>query len=225
MKILALDTSTEACSAALHIDNDCAEIFEIAPRRHSELILVMVSKLLVEAGMRLTDLDALAFGRGPGSFTGLRIATGVVQGLAFGADLPVVPVSTLAAAAQGVIRDHGAEHVLVANDAGMNEVYWGGYVACQENGVALLGQERVGPPAGICLPRQNIWTGAGSGWRKYREILSNETLGSVTHCFDDYYPRARDVAALALPLLKQGKYVTAEQAIPVYLRDRVINIQ
>lgn len=224
MKILALDTSTEACSAALWIDDECAELFELAPRRHSELILAMAKRLLDEARLNLASLDALAFGRGPGSFTGLRIAAGVTQGLAFGADLPVVPVSTLAAQAHGVWREHGAERVLVANDAGMAEVYWACYAAMPGQGVALQGEERVGPPAGVRAISGHFWAGAGSAWSNYQEILSNVTDGLVTRCFADHYPRARDVAALACHLYRQGAAVQAEQAVPVYLRDRVINI-
>ena len=123
MKILALDTSTEACSAALLIDTEIHQRYEVAPREHGALILPMIETLLSEAGCAPTQLDALAFGRGPGAFVGVRIATGVAQGIAFAADLPVIPVSSLAAMAQSV--EHG--NVYSAIDARMNEVYWGAY--------------------------------------------------------------------------------------------------
>nr|VFK07335.1 MAG: tRNA threonylcarbamoyl adenosine modification protein YeaZ [Candidatus Kentron sp. FM] len=127
MKILAIDTATDACSVALHLDGDYREIHELAPRRHAEILLPRIRTLLSEAALSLRDLDALAFGRGPGAFTGVRIATGVIQGLAFGADLPVVPISSLHALAQGAWRERGEGNVLAAFDARMGEVYWGAY--------------------------------------------------------------------------------------------------
>jgi tRNA threonylcarbamoyladenosine biosynthesis protein TsaB len=128
MRILAIDTSGEACSAALLTEKGLQQRLALEPRRHADLILGMVAALMEEADLRLRDLDALAFGRGPGSFTGVRIATAVVQGLAFGADLPVVPVSTLAGLAQGQHRRQGARQCLAALDARMGELYWGRYV-------------------------------------------------------------------------------------------------
>ena len=125
VKLLAIDTAESACSAALLVDGAVLSRMEQAVRGHSERILPMMQSLLSEAGYSLNDLDALAFGRGPGSFTGLRIAAGVIQGSALGAGLPVVPVSTLQTLAQGAFRMHGARQVLSALDARMAEVYWG----------------------------------------------------------------------------------------------------
>ncbi len=127
-KILAVDTSTEACSAALLLGEKIDERFEIAPRRHTSLILPMVEDLLNEQSMRLTDLDAIAFGQGPGSFMGLRIAVGVAQGLAFGANLPVVPVSSLQALAQAAYWKTSCKTILAGWDARMQAIYWGAYV-------------------------------------------------------------------------------------------------
>lgn len=127
MRVLAIETATEACSAALYISGEIRLRYQVEPRRHSELILPMMDALLAEAEIALSALDALAFGCGPGSFTGVRIATGVVQGAAFGADLPVVPVSTLAALAQRRYREQGEKHLLPAYDARMDELYWGCY--------------------------------------------------------------------------------------------------
>jgi tRNA threonylcarbamoyladenosine biosynthesis protein TsaB len=121
-RILAVDTATEACSAALYIDGEIEQKFELAPREHTQFILQMIESLLVEADLKMNQLDALAFGRGPGSFTGVRIATGVVQGIGFAADLPVVPISTLASIAQVMQDDHGADKVLYAIDARMGGV-------------------------------------------------------------------------------------------------------
>ncbi len=127
MKLLAIDTAGEACSAALYIEGAVQERFELASRRQSELILPMMEELLAEAELGLTQLDCLAFGCGPGAFTGLRIATGVIQAAAFASDLPVAPVSTLAGLAQGQFRQKGHRHLLPCFDARMQEVYWGAY--------------------------------------------------------------------------------------------------
>ncbi len=221
MKILAVDTSTEACSAALLLDGETREHYRIAPREHATLILPMVESLLAEAGLALVQLDALAFGRGPGSFTGVRIGTGVIQGLAFGADLPVVPVSSLVAIAQGTYRERDAERVLVAIDARIQEVYWG---ACQRSGVGvmeLMGVERVCRPAEVPVPEVSGWFGAGTGWGTYPEEL-HARLGGVVSGFEaERFPHAQDVAVLGVEWFGRGLAVPAEQALPVYLRDDV----
>jgi len=222
LKILALDTSTVACSAALWIDGEVNEQFQIAPRQHSDLILPMVDQLLADAQMTLQQLDAIAFARGPGSFTGLRIAAGVTQGLAFGADLPVIPVSTLAALAQGVYREQGAEQVMVANDAGMSEVYAACYGYQPEQGMCLLGGEQVCRPEQFVAPGQGCWVGAGSGWADYRELLVQRMRGRLSEIVANIYPHARDVATLAANSGHRNTMVSAEQAIPVYLRDNVV---
>ncbi|MGH8459668.1 MAG: tRNA (adenosine(37)-N6)-threonylcarbamoyltransferase complex dimerization subunit type 1 TsaB, partial [Nevskiales bacterium] len=127
MKLLALDSATEACSVALYIDGEVRERFEVAPRRHTQLLMPMVHSLLAEAGIGFSDLDLLAYAQGPGSFTGLRIAAGAVQGLALGLDRPVIGISTLAALASRAMRVGQAQQVAVAMDARMNQVYWGQY--------------------------------------------------------------------------------------------------
>ena len=160
MKILALDTATEACSAALLIDSDLRSRELELGRGHAEQILPMIDELLAEAGMVLAKIDAIAFGRGPGGFTGVRLAASVTQGLAFAAGIPVVPVSDLAAVAQKVIgSEPGAHRVVVCNDARMSEVYWG----CFERGPSDLarpvGEEKVSPPGQVTLPQ--AWLAAG----------------------------------------------------------------
>ncbi len=221
MKLLALDTTEESCSAALCIDDEMRWRFELAPRRHSELILPMMESLLAEAGISVRQLDALAFSRGPGSFTGIRIATGVAQGVALGADLPLVPVSTLAALAQAVLRQHGAIRVLSALDARMGEVYWA-WCEYGEGVMEVTGSgEHVGPPASVIPgPADDAW-GAGSGWSAYAEPLRQATGIAPSRILGEQAVHARDVASLGLAALAAGNTLAPEDALPVYIRDDV----
>ena len=221
MKLLAIETATEACSAALLMGESVLQRYEVAPRAHANLILPMVQSLLDEAGLVMTDLDALAFGRGPGSFTGVRIATGVIQGLAFAAELPVLPVSTLAAVAQGARREMEASRVLAAIDARMGEVYWGAYVSDADGLMQLVGQECVVPPEQVTVPDEGPWIGSGSGWGSYAEALTTCVGGSVIESDGTRLPQARDIAQLAQGAWRRGEAVAAEQALPIYLRDNV----
>jgi tRNA threonylcarbamoyladenosine biosynthesis protein TsaB len=223
LKILALDTSTEACSVAVVIDGAVYECFELVQQQHSARILPMVQEVLAQAELALTHLDVLAFGRGPGSFTGLRIGAGVIQGLAFGADLPVAPVSSLAALAQG----QQAERVLAALDARMAQVYWGAYIRNSEGIMELSGQEVVAAPQEVPLPDGDSWVGAGSGWDCCGDKLSARVGGHLAsppwqpYC----YPRARHVAQIGAVAFKLGQAVTAENAVPTYLRNEVAKKQ
>jgi tRNA threonylcarbamoyladenosine biosynthesis protein TsaB len=219
LKLLAIETSTEACSVAIEFDGDRRQVYEIAPRQHAELILPMVDGLLSEAGIPLQALDGLAFGRGPGSFTGVRIATGVIQGLAYAANLPVAPVSTLAAMAQGV--SDRAEKIACAIDARMGEVYWGLYQQGENNCMQIQGQERVCHPDKVDLPDSNDWYGAGSGWGTYADELGTQFGEKLLGKDSGIYPSAEGVLTLALALFKNGGTVTAAEALPVYLRDKV----
>lgn len=221
MKLLAIDTSTEACSAALLIAGEVRERHEIAPREHARLILPMLESLLAEAGLKLAQIDALAFGRGPGGFTGVRIATGVIQGLAFGADLPVAPVSSLAALAQGAYRETGAQQILAAIDARISEVYWGAYRLGDAGLVTMEGDDTVCAPQHVPLPVGAGWFGAGSGWTTYEAELQTRLGGAVSTCDGQRYPRAYDVALLGADIYQRGLAVSAEQVLPVYLRDEV----
>lgn len=221
MNILALDTSTQACSAALSITGVIHERFELAPRRHAQLILPMLDSLLGEVGFTLANIDAIAFGCGPGSFTGLRIAAGIAQGIAFGANLPVVPVSSLAALAQGAHRKTGASRVLAALDARMGEVYWGAY-ECDARGIMMLqGNAGVYLPAQVSAPTGCGWLGVGSGWDTYGADLLARLSASISGYQIDYYPHARDIAFLGEELFRQGANVNAAAALPVYLRNEV----
>ena len=225
MKLLAIETATEACSAALLIDGAIQERFEVAPRRHGELILPMAEALLMEAGLQLSQLDALAFGRGPGSFTGVRMATGVIQGLAFAADLPVVPVSTLAALAQTVVDRSESSLIYAALDARMNEIYWGVYQPNAQGRVQLLGEEQVIPASSASAWDHKPGIGVGHGWRTYIGELTDALEGAVSTCYVDELPRAAAVAHLAQAAYEQGQMVSAEAALPVYLRDNVAKVK
>ena len=220
MKLLAIDTTEEACSAALSIDGATVERFELAPRRHSELVLPMMDGLLADAGLALGALDALAYARGPGSFTGLRIATSIVQGAAFGAGLPVVPVSSLQALAQGCAAPHGAAAVLAALDARMGEVYWGAFRRDAGGIMRPVGEEAVCAPTDVPVPEGDGWYAAGSGWQTYTDVLA-ERCALRADPDVDAQVHAAAVAQLAVVLYGEGRAVDAEQALPVYLRDRV----
>ncbi len=221
MKILAIETATEACSAALYIDGEISERYKVAPRQHAELILPMMDQLLAEAELKLSQLDALAFGRGPGSFTGVRIATGVIQGAAFGAELPVVPVSTLAALAQGYFRIKGARRILPAFDARMQEIYWAAYEVTADDLATRVGVEQVASPGLVVLPEGNDWCGVGTGWATYREILTQRMGHHLKAVEGDLLCSAQDVALLAMRGYGAGEAVAAEDALPVYLRNQV----
>ena len=214
MKLLAFDTATEACSVAVNIDGEVIDRFELTPRRHSRDLLPMVEAVLAEAGLRLAQLDALAFGRGPGAFTGLRVATAMAQGLAFAVDLPVVPVSTLAALAQQGLRTHQSTQVLSAIDARMDEVYWGAFTASDGLMVPVAPEVVVAPQNVTAVA--GAWFGMGTGWA-FREQMAAKVIA----CQIDAWPHAHDIATLAAAVVKQGKAVPAEQAMPVYLRDKV----
>jgi len=220
--ILALDTSTPACSVALLVDGVMMEDFRLAPRKHNELILPMVDQMLTQAQLSLSDLDAIAFARGPGSFTGLRIAAGVVQGLAYGADLPVIPVSTLAALALDGFNQTGESHWLAALDARMGEVYIGGYQLSLDNkqlNISATFNEIVVKPHQIeklTIPHQGI----GSGWC-YQEELQGVLPNTVKHLMPDAAPKASCIAQLAELAWHKGETVAAHEAVPTYLRDEI----
>ena len=223
MKILAIDTATEACSAALYIDGLITEQYQLAPREHTKLLLKMVESLLEQADLQLKDLDALAFGCGPGSFTGVRISTGVIQGLAFASDLPVLPVSTLAALAQMTYDKHGFKAVLSGIDARMGEMYWAYYQLAENNLMVLIGEEKVSSALSIKFPidLSHKCCGAGSAWDSY-SVQLNKALGDrITDIYADYLPHASSIAKLAVEAFNQGLAIKAAEALPVYLRNDV----
>ena len=225
MKILAVETATEACSAALSVEGEIIERYTVSPREHSRLILPMLESLLSEAELALNQLDALAFGRGPGSFTGVRIAAGVIQGVAFGADLPVAPVSTLAAMAQDVFSKTGETTAFTALDARMGEVYWGVYQKNEDGYASLWGEEVVIHSSEVLFPEEGSGAGVGSGWRNDRDDLMNRLSQRITSMDSTLLPRAGSVARLAVKGYLEKQWVSAEKALPVYLRDQVARKQ
>lgn len=222
MRLLAFDTATEACSATLIDGERCISRYEEPGRGHAERILPMIDEVLREAGIELADVDGIAVGRGPGAFTGVRIAISVAQGLAFGADKQVALVSDLAALAQRAVDEHGAPLVLASIDARMGEVYW----ACYERGadglVSLAGEEHVSPASDVRFPPGAEWHGAGSGWAAEGLQRRAQSMGQASErLHGKAFPRAQEIARLAVAMFARGDLVSAEQALPVYLRDQV----
>lgn len=230
MKILALDTATENCSAALLIEGVVLTREEFLGRGHAARILSMVCELLEEAGVKLPALDAVAFGRGPGAFTGVRLAASVTQGLAFGSGLPVVPVSDLRALAQRALNEDTAlEHVLVCTDARMREVYCGAFERGRDGLALSVDPERVTTPEAVGVPEH--WSederaralGAGSGFAAYPAMAQAlaRRLGGVR---EQLWPRAREIAQLAEVEAAAQHTLSPAQALPVYLRNDVAQV-
>lgn len=219
MNILALDTATESCSVALLTADALIDRHALTPRRHAEYVLPMAEALLAEAGLARAQLDGIAVGRGPGAFTGVRLAVSVAQGLAFALDLPVVTVSSLAALAMEAPADDAA--TLAVIDARMGEIYAGAFVRTDDGGVRALDDERVCRAADLVLPSAPAWHVVGTGWGVYAEALG-ACLPSAPRSADAArYPQARHVARLAAPRFAAGDTLAPEQALPVYLRDKV----
>lgn len=220
MKLLALDTATENCSAALLIGAELIEREFLSARGHAEHLLAMIDSLLAQAGVTLGALDAIAFGRGPGSFTGVRLAASITQGLAFAAGRPVVAVSDLAAVAQRAFTlVPECARVLVCNDARMGEVYWAPYT--QRRGLAEpAGPERVSAPAALLREHGRGVAGAGRGFAAYPQLAAHAGV-EVPAGWERLLPRAADLLRLAVPEVEGGRVLTPEQAVPIYVRDSV----
>ncbi|NNM59864.1 MAG: tRNA (adenosine(37)-N6)-threonylcarbamoyltransferase complex dimerization subunit type 1 TsaB [Legionellales bacterium] len=218
MNILAFDTTGESCSVAIKTAEHCFEKINHEPRKQAERLLPMIDDLLVQANLQRSDLDGLALTHGPGAFTGVRIAIAAAQGIAYALDLPVVTVSTLAALAQGAHRKFGWKQVLSALDARMGEVYWGAYQADDSGLMQSVHSDAIGSPSQVHIvdePRTG-WYGAGSGWGVYLDQLPPVNVSHVLTV------EAFDIITLALPLLKSGHSLTAEEIKPVYLRNKVV---
>ena len=225
MNLLAIETATETCSVALLHGEALIDRSEMAPRRHAELVLPMAESLLSEAGVARNQLDAIAVGRGPGAFTGVRLAVSVAQGLALALDIPVLPVSSLAALAMQAPSNGAA--VLAAIDARRGEIYTGAFQMEAEatnsrlDCLRPLSGECVVGASDLVLPKADAWNVIGSGWHVYGRAIRERLPGAPLWADGHRYPQARDVARLAAPLFAEGKGVPPEQALPVYLRDKV----
>ncbi len=218
VKLLAIETATEACSAALLVDDNIIEIFELAPRKHNDLILPMCDSLLAKAGITLKQLDGIAFGCGPGAFTGIRIAASVTQGIALAHDLPVACVSTLANLAYQANVNTG-ELVMPAIDARMEEIYWAVYKKTSTS-VDLVIEERVQAPAQLQINR-DIRCGLGTGWGTYEEVLLRQLETAPEDIVHDALPHAKVTAYLGKQQFLNQQMVDAMNALPVYLRNQV----
>jgi tRNA threonylcarbamoyladenosine biosynthesis protein TsaB len=216
MKLLVLDTSTEYCSAALWLEGRVLAFRVLAEQRHSSLLLPMVDELLREAGLTLRQLDGIGYGAGPGSFTGLRIACAVTQGLAFGADLPVVGVSTL----ESIAQQTGAGQVLTVLDARMAEVYWAAYRRDGE-GWQAVSEPQLALPESVAVPAGGEWVGAGNGFAALGAVLRPRLAAALVRIDDALMPDAAAMAPLAARAFERGEGMDAALAAPIYLRDKV----
>ena len=219
MNLLAIETATEACSVALLYGDALIDRSELAPRRHAELVLPMAESLLAEAGLARKQLDAIAVGQGPGAFTGVRLAISVAQGLALALDIPVVPVSSLAALAMQAPKNGAA--ILATIDARREEIYAGTFRLGSDGLIESLGLEHVLPAFELVLPEADAWNVLGTGWSAYGDAIRERLPSPLRWADGERYPQACDVARLAVPLFAAGKGVPPEQALPVYLRDKV----
>lgn len=220
--LLALDASSSACSCAVWRDGEVFSRFALTPREHTRRLMPMIDDVLAEAGLIPTDLDALAYGRGPGSFTGLRIAAGVAQGLAFGLERPLIGVSTLQALALAAHRQHHLRYVIPALDARMNEIYVAAY-HCSDGRLTPLLDEAVMAPQRLSLPeayRDADWSGVGSGWTLW-DGMSPLIQDALSQRLVNMQPDAADMVRLAADTFAAGQAQPAHEVVPIYLRDRV----
>lgn len=220
--ILALDTSTEACSTALLLPNgDIEESFQIAPKQHAELILPMIDKLMTKEGISFNHLDAIAFGQGPGSFIGLRVAACVAQGIAFATQKPVIPISSLQALAQIGHWETKASHIIAGWDARLKAVYWGAYMIQDSKIMQTIVSDCIQVPCDIVLPTGD-WLAVGNAWEIYHTQITDVRF--KTHC-DIWnkaaYPHARALAYIAKHHFLAGKTYPPEAAQPFYVRNEV----
>lgn len=219
MRLLALDTSSLACTVGVMVDNDIAIRHEEQPREHTKILMPMIRDTLAEADVKLRDLDAIVLGNGPGSFIGMRIAASVAQGLAFGSDLQIVPVSSMAAVAADA--GQGGDIVAVAQDAHMREVYLGVYRIDADGLPQAAVAERLNPQAPIDeLADYGAVIVAGFGWQRYPELLT-ANRSRVARVSDSLYPRAEQLLSLGAAAFAAGNALAPEAVTPAYLRQKV----
>ena len=223
MKLLAFETATEACSVALWIDGEVRERFAIAPRQHAELALPWADALLADAGIAKSQLDAIAVGRGPGAFTGVRLAIALAQGVALALDKPVVPISTLAVLATSLApaQSQRKQHILAAIDARMGEIYFGAFARDDSEIVALSGEAVTKPDLVIVPEAINAWHGVGTGFAAADGALQSHLRTHLSSLNATALPHAADLARLAARAFARGEAVPPERAEPAYLRNNV----
>ncbi len=219
MKLLAIDTSTDACSVGLMIDDQVHVDHRVVPQQHSALVLPMVDALLASAGLDVGMLDALVYGRGPGSFTGVRIGVASAQGIALGADIGVIGISTLHSIAQGCYRQYAAEQIAVSVDARMDEVYFCEYQLDEKQIMQAVSNEQIVPPAAVAAKLSAYW--AGSGAERYAQQLQRSLGVDALHIHQGCLPHATDLLTLGAVEYGLNNAQAAEQAAPVYLRNKV----
>lgn len=218
MKILAIETATNACSVALLNDKQITSAHRIAPRQHAEIVVPMIDELLTTSSVQLKDCDAIAYGAGPGSFMGIRLAVGLTQGLAFAANIPVISVSMLHTLAQTAYEEYGVTEALVGWDARMSQIYWGVY-RCVDGLMQTVVDDQLSDPGAIDGEFAQC-VAVGNAWQVYAEQLSSicRDLPKQTDC----YPQATSMLKLAAAKFSEGEIAPAEQAQPLYLRDQVV---
>lgn len=218
-KILAIETSTDACSVALHNGNKIIDRFAIAPQQHTKIILPMIQELLTETKLTLKQLDAIAFGCGPGSFTGARLAASITQGIALGANLPVLQISSLRALAQETLVELGKTKVYVAQDARMQEIYWGEYQVDPNGIMQAITPDQLMSPMQIKNIVNYDFACVGQAWKIYRDILSERC--NMYQIEFKIYPQAKYLAQIAASDFAKGLAVSPEEALPTYLRENI----
>lgn len=224
MKILALDTSTEVCSVALQVGDEVLTHFDDSGRKNTDIILPMIDELMAQAELKPQQLDGLSFARGPGSFTGVRVATGIAQGIAYAADLPVAPISTLAMLAYAAHMPTQQSQIYAINDARMGEVYAGAYEIRADGEVIPTVAERVCKPADIAYPHSSddlIGLIVGTGWAAYADELKTGLSSEQWQVDETIKPDAQYLLPMAQRIFNARAGVSAEKALPVYLRDNV----
>ena len=220
MKLLAFETATEACSVALYVDGQVLERFEVAPRRHAELSLPWAEQLLAEAGVARSQLDAIALSRGPGAFTGVRLAIAIAQGIALALDRPLLPVSTLQTLALRAPAD--ALRVLACIDARMGELYAARYLRDADGELQLQERELLVAPDAVQVPADDSsWAGVGTGFAAGEGVLSARLQTRLSSVDAQALPSAADVLKIAVPAMRRGEAIAPELVQPAYLRDNV----
>ena len=224
MNILAFDTSSSACSVAIQSNDQIFSFHEPSPMHQADRILPIIQDLLHKSSLSLEDLDAVAYGAGPGSFTGIRIANSLAQGIGFGVDLPIIPISSLAAIAQAAFLEKCWTHLMVSVDARMQQIYWALYKVNTKEIVDLIGCEVLVKPEEIILPdREQVesyadWYGVGNGWAQYNESLVAQLSFSPKNININQVPTAKAILQLAIYKFNQGEWINAGEATPNYLR-------